>query len=1067
MKTKIIFLALIISFTFVNNYSQNSPFVRYPAINSGGTEIAFSFQGDIWKVSVNGGHAIRLTVHEAYEKFPRWSPDDSQIAFSSNRWGNNDVYVINANGTGLKRITYHSADDEVSGWSQNNEILFTTRRTFRQVEWEKEIYAASPNGGTPVRILNALGYMPAKSPNGKYVAFVKGPCRLEREAYKGSANKEIWLYDIGNDKFTQLTTFEGQDFSPQWANDSTLYFISARNGVYNIFKMFLNGQMQNAGVEPVTDFKEDGIRYFTVSKNGRHIAFERGTDIYYLNLLNNAIHKVDIVVSTDYKFDPFEYKTFSNKINSYDVSPDGKYSVFEIHGEVFVTENDKEKKRTVNISNNAYRDEQPLWLNDSTVIFISDRNGQKDLYLASSGDKNETNIFKSLKIRIKRLTRTSADENNIALSPDKKKIAVTTGRGKLVVYNIAPDGKMTNPVVLLDGWATPGGVSWSPDSKWLAYSLEDLNFNSEIYIHKADGSMKPVNVSMHPRGDSQPVWSPDGSKLAFISDRNNRNNDVWFVWLRKSDWEKSKQDWEEENGEGKKSAKNKKGKKDSVKIKPVKIDFEKIWQRVEQVTNMPGSENSPLFSQDGKTIYFVTSEPATKGTDLYKIKFDGTKIERITKGGKNPSALSLTQDGKYIFMLTKGGKLNRLKESQKKTGAIALSAKMKIDYKTELNQMFEEAWRTLRDGFYDPDFHGKDWDALKRKYKPMALNASTKTDFRDMFNIMLGQLNASHMGMYGKDREKVQSEKTGLLGIEIYPEEKGIKVLRVVPKTPADREASKINAGDIILSVNGEPVNKKNNFYKPLANTANEKVLLEVLTKNGKKKNIAIRPASSISSQLYDEWVESKRNLVNKLSNGKLGYLHIKAMGWVSFERFERELAAAGYGKDAIVIDVRYNGGGWTTDYLMVVLNYKQHAYTVPRGAAKNLQKEHLKFRENYPFAERLPYAVWTKPSVALCNESSYSNAEIFSHAYQTLGIGKLVGVPSFGAVISTGGKRLIDGSLVRLPFRAWYVKATDENMEFKPAVPDYIVKNSPDSKAKGKDEQLHKAVEVLMGQLK
>ena len=1067
MKVKLIFLALIISFTFVNNYSQSSPFVRYPAINSDGSEITFSFQGDIWKVSTDGGNAIRLTVHEAYEKFPKWSPDNSQIAFSSNRWGNNDVYVINANGTGLKRITFHSTDDDVSDWSQNGEILFTTRRTFRQVEWEKEIYAASPNGGTPVRILSALGYMPVKSPNGKYIAFVKGPCRLEREAYKGSANKEIWLYDINKDKFTQLTTFDGQDFSPRWANDSTLYFISARNGVYNIFKMSLNRQMENIGIEAVTDYKEDGIRYFDISKNGMHITFERGTDIYHLNLGDKKIRKVNVVVGTDYKFDPFEYKTFTKSINSYDVSPNGKYSVFEIHGEIFVTENDKEKKRTVNISGNPYRDEKPFWLNDSTIIFISDRDGQKDLYLALSGDEKETNLFKTLKIKIKRITEADADENNIVLSPDKKKIAVTLGRGKLIVYDIAPDGSMSNSIVLLDGWATPDGIAWSPDSKWLSYSLEDLNFNSEIYIHKADGTMQPVNVSMHPRGDYQPVWSPEGTKLAFISDRNNRNNDVWFVWLKKSDWEKSKQDWEEENGEEKKSSKNKKEEKDSTKIKPVKIDFENIWQRVEQVTNMPGSENSPIFSQDGKTIYFVTSDPATKGTDLYKIKFDGTKIERITKGGKNPSALSLIKNGKYIFMLTKGGKLNRLKESKKDTEPIALSAKMKIDYKSELNQMFEEAWRTLRDGFYDPNFHGKDWAALKRKYKPMALSASTKTDFRDMFNIMLGQLNASHMGMYGKDREKVQSEKTGLLGMEIYPEEKGIRVLRVIPKTPADREVSKITAGEIILSVNGEAVNKNNNFYKPLANTANEKVLLEVLTKSGEKKNIAIRPTASISSQLYDEWVENKRKLVNEFSNGKLGYLHIKAMGWTSFERFERELAAAGYGKDGIVIDVRYNGGGWTTDYLMVVLNYKQHAYTVPRGAAKNLKKEHLKFRENYPFAERLPYAVWTKPSVALCNESSYSNAEIFSHAYKTLGIGKLVGVPTFGAVISTGGKRLIDGSFVRLPFRAWYVKATNDNMEFVHAEPNYIVKNSPDSKEKGKDEQLQKAVKVLMGQLK
>ena len=194
-----------------------------------------------------------------------------------------------------------------------------------------------------------------------------------------------------------------------------------------------------------------------------------------------------------------------------------------------------------------------------------------------------------------------------------------------------------------------------------------------------------------------------------------------------------------------------------------------------------------------------------------------------------------------------------------------------------------------------------------------------------------------------------------------------------------------------------------------------------------------------------------------------MGYLHIQAMGWRSFERFEREFTAAGNGKDGIVIDVRFNGGGWTTDYLMAVLNIDQHAYTIPRGAAGNLDKEHLKFREYYPYAERLPFYPWMKPSVAICNESSYSNAEIFSHAYKTLDIGTLVGKPTFGAVISTGGKRLIDGSFVRLPFRAWYVKATDQNMEHGPAVPDIIVDNPPGIKAIGSDPQLEKAVQILL----
>ena len=227
-----------------------------------------------------------------------------------------------------------------------------------------------------------------------------------------------------------------------------------------------------------------------------------------------------------------------------------------------------------------------------------------------------------------------------------------------------------------------------------------------------------------------------------------------------------------------------------------------------------------------------------------------------------------------------------------------------------------------------------------------------------------------------------------------------------------------------------------------------------------------IRPVSNVRQLLYEEWVSERRKLVDRFSNGKLGYIHIQAMNQPSFEVFERELQAAGYGKEGLVIDVRYNGGGSTTDYLMAVLNYKQHAYTIPRGASENPEKDKAKFREYYPIGERLVFSAWMKPSIAICNEGSYSNAEIFSHAYKTLGIGKLVGVPTNGSVISTGGRGLMDGSFVRLPFRGWYTKATDKNQELGAAVPDIIVQNSPDWIAKGTDDQLKAAVDELMKQL-
>ena len=377
--------------------------------------------------------------------------------------------------------------------------------------------------------------------------------------------------------------------------------------------------------------------------------------------------------------------------------------------------------------------------------------------------------------------------------------------------------------------------------------------------------------------------------------------------------------------------------------------------------------------------------------------------------------------------------------------------------------MYAEGTRVLTMGFYDPNFHGYDWKGLVNKYKPLALKASTAQDYSFVLNQLFGQLNASHMGYRAGTPERTNSDNIGLLGIEVRNTSKGAEVLYVLDNSVADKSKVSIQEGDVITKVNNQKVNKSINFYSLLKNTRGDEILLTL--SNGSE--VVARTSGSLRTLQYEAWVSSRKKLVDKFSNGKLGYIHIQGMNAPSFERFERELKASGYGKEGIVIDVRYNGGGWTTDRLMAVLNVYQHAYTVPRGAAKNLEKENKKFTKHYPFNERAILSVNTKPSVALCNENSYSNAEIFSHAYKNLGLGKLVGQPTFGAVISTGGYSLKRG-YVRMPFRAWYVAKSGKNMENEaPAVPDYLVKNAPGSGFRGEDDQLKKAVEVLLEDLK
>ncbi|HFC00053.1 MAG TPA: peptidase S41, partial [Phaeodactylibacter sp.] len=633
---------LLIPFLFYSlfSFAQENTMLRTPSLNPDGTRISFSYQGDIWTVPASGGIARRLTIHESYESNPQWSPDGQQLVFQGKRYGNYDLYLIEASGNTPKRLTYHSTNDALPKWGADGQIYFTSRRAFVQLEWESEIHRIAQNGGTPQRTLDATALMPAPSPDGKFLAFVRGACRVSREAYKGSANRNIWLFNTANKKYTQLTTFEGQDIYPDWGGKK-LFYLSAQNGRYNIFQQEIDASgMAKGNAVALTSFTDEGIRFFDVSADGSKIVFDRGTHLYLMDAKAGAKPKeLKIEVTRDYHFDPIEHKTFSKSANNYALSPNEKQIAFIVHGELFVKPNDKEKKRAVQLSNHPYRDDEPAWLNDSTLLFVSDRNGNFDLFALQSSDKEQANLYKTFKLKIKQLTTDAADEEDILIAPNHKQIVFRRGRGQLVIADLLVDSikgvSLQNERLLLDGWATPGGLSWSPDSRWLAYALEDLDFNEEIYIHGVEGNQKPINVSLHPRQDFDPVWSRDGTKLGFLSERNNGDSDVWFVWLRKSDWEKTKRDWEEEETPEKekkhKGDKKDGDKKEKKKKAPIEIDFDDIQERIVQVTSMAGDEDDLMISKDGEHFYFTNDKDGSgNNTDLMSIKWDGTELKTLS-----------------------------------------------------------------------------------------------------------------------------------------------------------------------------------------------------------------------------------------------------------------------------------------------------------------------------------------------------------------------------------------------------------------------------------------------------
>jgi len=1046
---RILKLTLILLLSASGLVAQDRPIRmgRHPAPSPDGRTLVFSYQGDLWSVPIEGGRAIRLTVHEACDRLPVWSPDGKEIAFSSNRFGNDDIFVIPAGGGPPTRLTFFSNPDRLCDWTPDGEnLIFSSRRNFYYHRLPV-IYQVSRQGGTPTTFMPEYADQGKISPDGNWLVFVKGRIDWWRKHYRGSGDTDILLYNLKTGEYRQLTTHPGRDLFPMWSSDGkSIFYVTDEDGTYNIWQMDLTGKK----LRQLTFHKGDGVRFPSISRNGKIIAYEQGTDIWTVSTAGGKPKRVEIFAPSDYKQNLIERKTFTKDATEMKVSPDGEQIAFVVRGEIFVMKIKEKDGKATRLTDNPARDFDIAWApNSDTLVFVSDRNGNQDLFLVYSDDPKEKRLYKSLRHKIVQLTRSPDREHSPLFSPDGEKIAYVRGNGDLYVMD--KDGK--NARCILKGWATPH-YSWSPDSKWIAFSRPDNEFNHDVFIIPAEGG-EPVNITRHPDNDMDPVWSEDGRKLGFISRRVGDTYDIWFVFLQKKDHEKTKEEWEEEEErEKKKKDEEKEKKKEKVEVK---IDFKDIHRRLRRVTSLPGKEVNLAISPDGKTFAFASNIEGKN--DLWTVKWDGTELKQLTQGGTDPSAITWSRDGKKIYFIKKGGTFQFVTADGKESKAIPFKARMTIDHRAERLQMFDEAWGALNDNFYDPNFHGVDWKAMKRKYRPIAAEVVDREDFYDVIRLMLGELNSSHLGIYGpKDPNAVVTGMLGLRFDESY-KGKGLKVRSVLPDGPCDKEEARVRPGEILVAIDGVPIQEHTNIHEILNDKVGERVLLEIigLPPKKEKRSIVVRPINynEFLKKEYDRWVKEKRSWVDRESKGKIGYLHIQAMGMSSLERFEMELYSVAHGKEGLIIDVRNNPGGWTTDYLLAILSPKPHAITVPRGGGKG-----------YP-QDRRPLYAWSKPIVVLCNQYSYSNAEIFSHAIKTLKRGKVIGVPTPGAVISTGGIKLIDGSWFRIPFRGWYVEGSGLNMEGNGCVPDIIVEDQPGDVAKGIDRQLEKALEVILEEIR
>lgn len=1042
---------------------------RHPAPSPDASKIAFSWQGDIWIVPAGGWTAQRLTANPAYDHHPVWLPGGQQLAFVSTREGNDDIYVLDlASGT-PRRLTFHEAADQGMG-ALGTDLVFTSRR-HEAHDRMPAVYRIPLLGGTERLACQVLAQEAVPSPDGRFLALVRGGTPTQRRHYRGAANRDIWLYELSTGKLEALTTTEWDEDGVSWAGSGALVFRTDNGGAdRNLFRLDLASRK----LSQLTHHEGVDVRSPRTSENGRLVAYELWDAIWTVPADGGGEPlKLALDVPADLMQPEVERKAHTDGASEVAPSPDGKQVALVVAGDVWVVARRPKDASsvsaapTVRVTATPARERDVAWSPDGKqLVYASDRHGQHDLFTARPAGRDDGSFVRAARIEEKRLTDTPADESSPVLSPDGTLLAFVRGRGSLVVAKA--DG--SDAKVLFDHFEAPT-FTWSPDSAWLAISREDQWANSEVFVVPARGGQM-VNVSQHPGRDTTPVWSPDGRRLYWLSRRHARTMDVWATYLTRADHERSPEEWLQlfEDEEAKKKGGDEKGKPGADKAKdgdkpkeaprrPVAIDLAGIHERARMLMALPGDEEGLAVSPDSRTVVFAAELDGE--LDLYKVRWDGKELKRLTTGGSKPSQLAFTKDGKLVFYRSGKGTVGTVDLEGKPGDAVAFSARFEVERTALRRQVYEEAWRELDRNFYDPTFHGADWKALRERYLPLAIGASTREDFEEVQNLLGGELNASHMRFRAAGGGG-RAVATGGLGVELEPaaDGQGVVVREVLPDTPAARVDVSLQTGDRILAVNGTRIEPGVNAFGLLADTVKQRVVLQVEGKGG-PRDVVVSPVAQdvVREARYQQWVRERRAIVDRLSNGKLGYVHIQGMNEPSLEDFERDLHAAASGRQGLVIDVRNNGGGWTTDYLMAILSVRRHAWTVPRGADPTVKA--------YPDAERLPLPAWTRPTVALCDQDSYSNAEIFSWAFQTLGRGKVVGTPTFGAVISTGGAQLVDGSFVRLPGRGWFVAGKGINQENHGCVPDIVVTQPPQQDLSAtEDAQLVKAVETLLAGL-
>jgi len=1003
-------------------------FARMPDISPDGKQVAFSYLGDIWVADVAGGPARHLTMHEKHDISPLFSPDGKWIAFSSNRHGTYDVFVVPVRGGRPTRLTFDSADDIATDWSPDSQTLLFTSGRYAEFPSRQEMYTVAATGGMPRKISAFEGREGVFSPKGDMIAYVRGPGTWYRKGYRGSSNDDIWICNADGTNNRQITKFVGQDNGVMWSYDGrALYYVSETAGSpANIVKQELAADFSGTAkspAQPLTVQKEDSVRRARINATGEWIVYECGPDVCLVNTKTKANRTLQLEVYADDKTNLEKTSTFTSGASEFSLSPDEKHLTVVVQGEIFLLKRTGGKAKR--LTENPAFDHGVAWSPDGkSLLFLSDRSGHEDIYALESDDAEHKELLKAHRFKVKQLTKTAEPELGVSFTTDGKRVTFLRGG---VLYGMNPDGG-DEKVLLRDGQVID--YEWSPDGKWLVYSRLDDHFASELFIVPAGGptAKDPArNVTRFATWNAGVTWSKTGDRLAFISQRSNNKMSAYVLSLLRP------------------------AVPGSTEPKGASFDWEGIHLRVKQPTSMTATQCA--ISADGTRIAFRGGQD---GDDLWVASSDGGSLTRLTTGNTKPTQIQWSRlFGNMIYFRDGSGNVRTVTIGGATTApsTIAFQARMTVRQDDLYAEMFEQSWRFLNENFYDPAFHGADWNKVREKYRPMVKHCVHREDLYALVSLMLGELNASHLGISGKTAGPEQ--QTADLGLIFDPAYKGsgLKIAEVLRGGPADRRGITLNVGDVVVAIDREELDGKNDPASILNDRVGEVVELTVTPnpadpKSRRSVEIQAVSRSTITNLQYERWVKKNFDRVTELSKGKLGYIHIPSMDDAGLDRFVRALYSDCFDKEGIVLDVRYNGGGFTHEQVLNYIGGKEHTFFHHRHGGSGLALNRGDRR-------------WTKPLTLLINNRSYSDAEIFPHAFRTLGLGKLVGQPTGGLVIGTRGVTLIDGSTFRTP-RIGVTTNKGVNMEKEGVAPDVLVEPHPDEMARGLDPQLDRAVQVL-----